>query len=177
MSKRKPDAVGPVRVTTEPTAAQTAESFDPNAPDLRSPVGMVCPVCTQPPTRIERHPEGERACTNGHVWRMRVNTPVMVSAVDDRERAYWESQINPVLHGRDFLDMLAAAGVISYGDKIRRVVIDASMEGHVVMFVERIGDAKMLRVQQTLQGASIRMVPIPTEAEERDYAGAQRQDA
>lgn len=50
------------------------------------------------------------------------------------------------IHGRKFLEALAEAGIIDPGDFIRRVVIDASVDGAVVIYVERFGDDRLLSV-------------------------------
>jgi hypothetical protein len=60
-----------------------------------------------------------------------------------------------VIQGRVFLEHLVAVGVIGPGDKITRVVIDAPFDGSVVIYVERLGDERLLAVAPTLSGVAI----------------------
>lgn len=52
---------------------------------------------------------------------------------------------HPIL-GRKFMEALAEAGILRVEDRIRRVIIDASMDGAVLMYVERYGDDRLLSV-------------------------------
>ena len=58
-----------------------------------------------------------------------------------------------------FLRALADAGVISEGDEIRRVVIDAQVRHAVHVYVERFGDERLLSVAVTLGGVEVKGVP------------------
>lgn len=60
------------------------------------------------------------------------------------------------IHGRAFLEALGAAGIIKVGDYVRRVVIDASVDGTLAMYVERWGDERLLEVATSLDGVEIR---------------------
>ena len=51
---------------------------------------------------------------------------------------------------------LVAAGVIREGEHIRRIVIDAQAGYAIVMYLERLGDDRLLSVVQTLDGVEIR---------------------
>lgn len=75
--------------------------------------------------------------------------------------------------GRAFLQALADAGIIRIGERndsgvivgdsdfVRRVVIDASVDGAVVLYVERYGDERLLSVASTLEGVKIREIGRP----------------
>ena len=62
------------------------------------------------------------------------------------------------LHGRSqkMFDALTEAGIIRKGDYVRRVVIDIHVERAVVVYVERIGDERLLDVVRQLDGVEIR---------------------
>jgi hypothetical protein len=51
-----------------------------------------------------------------------------------------------LIHGREFLEALAEAGVIRNEDHVRRVIIDAAVDTAVVIYVERYGDDRLLSV-------------------------------
>jgi hypothetical protein len=78
---------------------------------------------------------------------------------DPRERAYRLSQSGApaFISGDDFLQVLARAGVIAAEDRIRRVVIDASVDGAVLLYTERYGDERMLSIETTLRGVQMRV--------------------
>lgn len=57
--------------------------------------------------------------------------------------------------GRRFLETLADAGVITVGESVRRVVIDADVDGPVCLYVERYGDERLLSVATSLTGIEI----------------------
>lgn len=67
------------------------------------------------------------------------------------------------IHGRKFLLALHEAGILGEHEYVRRVVIDASVDGAVVMYVERYGDERLLTVATTLDGVEIRREddPVP----------------
>jgi hypothetical protein len=66
-----------------------------------------------------------------------------------------------IILGRKFLEALAAAGIISVDDHIRRVIIDASLDSAVTMYVERFGDERLLNVVMGQNGRYvIRYVPF-----------------
>lgn len=58
-----------------------------------------------------------------------------------------------------FFAALLAADVVREGEKIRRVVIDAEAGHALVMYVERFGDDRLLKVVPTLEGIEIAAVP------------------
>lgn len=61
------------------------------------------------------------------------------------------------------MQALADAGIIRTEDHIRRVIIDASVDSAVIMYVERFGDERLLAVQMgALKGGGlvIRTVPL-----------------
>lgn len=58
--------------------------------------------------------------------------------------------------GAQFLSALRSAGVIGDDDLVRRVVIDADMDNVVQVYVERVGDERLLSVATTLKGVEIR---------------------
>lgn len=68
--------------------------------------------------------------------------------------------------GRKLLEALGDAGIIKVGDYVRRVVIDASIDDAVRVYVERIGDERLLNVALTLAGVEISGVPAAVEAGE-----------
>jgi hypothetical protein len=72
--------------------------------------------------------------------------------------------------GMALLEALRDAGIINQGDRIRRVVIDASVNNAVIMYVERIGDSRLLRIASGLGGIEIREV-TPAKPEETVPAG------
>jgi len=51
-----------------------------------------------------------------------------------------------MLSGNRFLLALEKAGVLQKADLTRRVVIDANMKGPVIVYVENIGDDRLLDV-------------------------------
>jgi len=55
--------------------------------------------------------------------------------------------VDGAMTGHDFLLALADAGVISPTEMIRRVVVDASIDGPIVLRVERYGDKRLLDLQ------------------------------
>lgn len=61
-----------------------------------------------------------------------------------------------LIHGKKFVQALLDAGVVRSEDHVRRVVIDASYDGAVVMYVERYGDERLLQVVTSLDGVQIR---------------------
>ena len=66
--------------------------------------------------------------------------------------------MSPIMADQFFAALLAA-DVVREGERIRRVVIDAEA-GHVlVMYVERFGDDRLLKVVPTLEGIEIATVP------------------
>jgi hypothetical protein len=81
--------------------------------------------------------------------------------------------VTPPIHGRKFLEALAETGIISVDDHIRRVIIDASVDSAVTMYVERFGDERLLSVSfagfaKSGGGLVIRTVPfddLPAEVE------------
>ena len=60
-----------------------------------------------------------------------------------------------VIYGSKFAQALLDAGVIRAEDRVRRVVIDASADGPIVMYVERYGDERLLEVVTSLDGVEI----------------------
>lgn len=68
------------------------------------------------------------------------------------------------IHGRHFLEALMGAGVISPGSYVRRIVIDASIDSAVKVYIERIGDERILDVAPLLTGLNVRTV-VREEAE------------
>jgi hypothetical protein len=61
--------------------------------------------------------------------------------------------------GMKFLEALRDAGIISEGDYISRVVIDAGVRDAVKVYVERYGDDRLLQVATSLEGIEISTVP------------------
>ncbi len=75
------------------------------------------------------------------------------------------------IHGREFMRVLYEAGVIPM--TARRVVVDAAVDSATIVYVELIGDERMLKVATTLKGVEItREVPTaptaPTEGDEEE---------
>jgi hypothetical protein len=58
--------------------------------------------------------------------------------------------------GRKFIDALLGSGVITKDEFVRRIIIDASYDNAVVMYVERYGDSRLLEVVPALTGVEIR---------------------
>lgn len=56
----------------------------------------------------------------------------------------------PVPHkpimGRQFLQALVVAGVVTVEENVTRVVIDARADGFVNLYIERAGDGRLLEV-------------------------------
>lgn len=71
--------------------------------------------------------------------------------------------------GRKFLEALGDAGIIRVGDYVRRVVIDASIDNALTLYVERIGDDRLLQVATSLDGIEIKYAPV--EDSEHTQAG------
>lgn len=57
--------------------------------------------------------------------------------------------------GRKFVDALVEAGILHEPGRIHRVVIDARAGEVVRLYVERIGDDRLLNVALTLDGVQI----------------------
>lgn len=51
-----------------------------------------------------------------------------------------------IARGRDFLDWLAAAGIVPKDAPVRRVVIEAAVDTPILIYVELYGTDKMIRV-------------------------------
>lgn len=51
-----------------------------------------------------------------------------------------------LLKGSRFIDWLKAAGICSESDHVRRVVIEATADDVVTIYIERYGDERMLTV-------------------------------
>ena len=82
---------------------------------------------------------------------------------DPRERAFAQSQMAKVVTGNEFLLLVEKAGVLVFGDKVRRVVIDADVSEPLVMYVERYGDERILQVATSLEGTRIETVEVGKE--------------
>lgn len=52
------------------------------------------------------------------------------------------------ISGADFISKLKDAGIIRAGEKVRRVIIDADDQGLTILYLERIGDERLLEVIQ-----------------------------
>lgn len=61
----------------------------------------------------------------------------------------------PMIKGRAFLEALTEAGIITAEDRVRRVVIDAPIDGPLVVHVERYGDKRLLTVVGSLVGVDV----------------------
>jgi hypothetical protein len=61
--------------------------------------------------------------------------------------------------GRTFLESLIEAGIIRRDDFVRRVVVDASVDNSLIVYVERYGDDRLLKVATTLDGVEVTGVP------------------
>lgn len=68
-----------------------------------------------------------------------------------------------VIHGTKFIQALLDSGVITKDERVRRIVIDASADNAVVMYVERYGDSRLLDVVPALTGVEIRQTEKPAE--------------
>lgn len=80
---------------------------------------------------------------------------------DPRERAFQLSQQgDTVLTGNQFLLMLERIGILTVGDRVRRVVIDAEWGGIVTLYVERYGSTRLLDVETQLQGVRIQAIDV-----------------
>lgn len=63
-----------------------------------------------------------------------------------------------IITGDAFQKALIEAGVIRVEDRVRRVVIDATVNHVTVMYVERFGDEKLIEVVPALVGVEVRTV-------------------
>jgi hypothetical protein len=70
-----------------------------------------------------------------------------------------------LIQGKRFLEALLESGVITKDQFVRRIVIDASVDNVVVMYVERYGDSRLLEVVPALTGVEIRQTAKPAEKE------------
>jgi hypothetical protein len=61
-------------------------------------------------------------------------------------------------------ETLAAAGIVRRDEMVRRVVIDCQAGSVPVVYVERVGDERLLSVVQTLGGVEIDVVRPEEEA-------------
>ena len=59
------------------------------------------------------------------------------------------------LMGAALLDALVDAGVLQGDDKPRRVVIDAKYDWPITIYVELVGDERLLNVATSLDGIEI----------------------
>lgn len=64
----------------------------------------------------------------------------------------------PVITSDAFQKALIEAGVVRVEDRVRRVVIDATVGDATIMYVERFGDEKLLKVVPALVGVEVRVV-------------------
>jgi hypothetical protein len=71
-----------------------------------------------------------------------------------------------VIGGEAFAKALADAGIIRDLDKVSRVVIDARAGHVVVLYVERYGDERLLKVAQSLDGIEVSSAPAEGRAED-----------
>lgn len=72
----------------------------------------------------------------------------------------WPRRVEPApgsstLRGLTLLEALGAAGVIGDAERVTRVVIDAPVGGIARLYVERIGDTRLLAITPTLTGVEI----------------------
>jgi hypothetical protein len=58
-----------------------------------------------------------------------------------------------------FIKALLDEGIVQFGEHARRVVIDAEAGQVSRIYVERLGDDRLLKVATTLQGIEISRVP------------------
>jgi hypothetical protein len=58
--------------------------------------------------------------------------------------------------GRKFIQALLDAGVVTPGEAVRRVVIDAEVNEVVVMYVERFGDERLLQLVPAMTEVQIK---------------------
>ncbi len=68
------------------------------------------------------------------------------------------SETQPI-SGKMFLQRLSDHGIIGQGDKVRRVVIDAHVGKAAMLYVERVGDDRLLKVIPSLDGIEVSSVP------------------
>jgi hypothetical protein len=68
----------------------------------------------------------------------------------------------PILADK-WLKALAEVGVIDEDDYIHRVVVDAKVGNWIRVYVERVGDDRLLEVTQTLHGVEISSAPASQE--------------
>jgi hypothetical protein len=61
--------------------------------------------------------------------------------------------------GWQFANALIEAGVITADENVRRLVLDVSVDGPVVLYVERYGDDRLLHVATTLAGVQVVKAP------------------
>ena len=64
-----------------------------------------------------------------------------------------------IIQGKRFIDALLAAGVVTPGERVTRVVIDARVDHITTVYVERYGDERLLDVVSGLPAAEVREVP------------------
>jgi hypothetical protein len=65
-----------------------------------------------------------------------------------------------VIHGKEFIDALLAAGVVDIEDKVSRVIIDARVDNVVVVYVERYGDERLYHLLPALSRVEIKETEI-----------------
>lgn len=61
-----------------------------------------------------------------------------------------------VITGNAFIDALLASGIITVEQHVRRIVIEATADNVVVMYLECYGDKRLLKVVPALTGVEIR---------------------
>jgi hypothetical protein len=69
------------------------------------------------------------------------------------------------IHGRRFIEALLESGIVAKGDFVRRIVIDASADNAVILYVERFGDERLFEVIPALTGVEIRQTEKLAEKE------------
>jgi hypothetical protein len=70
----------------------------------------------------------------------------------------WRKIMSKVIHGKQFADAILASGFVGVDDRVTRIVIDAPVGDIVKVYVERIGDERLLNVVPGLAGAEIKYV-------------------
>jgi len=73
-----------------------------------------------------------------------------------------------MITGEQFIHMLAEAGVLRDDDPIRRVVIDAEVGDSCRLYVEMLGDERMLELTQGARGIEMKVIRVQPESDEKD---------
>lgn len=67
-----------------------------------------------------------------------------------------------IIAGQDFLSVICKTLGL---EKVRRIVIDAAMDDAVILYVEILGDERMIEIANKISGFDIRVIKVQEQDE------------